>query len=63
MVLDSTRVRSSRAPTAAAAGKAVDDDGEEGDDCVDDCFETGGDGIHYGHDAVADGAELRGVCC
>jgi hypothetical protein len=55
--LDSTRVRGLCAPSGFAASQAVDDDGEEGDDGVDDSLNTRGDGVNDRHDAVADGAE------
>jgi hypothetical protein len=57
--LDSTRMRRLCALAALAAGKAVDDDGEEGHDAVDDSLDTRGDGINNRHDDVADGAEHR----
>ncbi|KAH9864775.1 hypothetical protein IAQ61_008720 [Plenodomus lingam] len=62
--LDSTRMGSSSPSAAAAttARQAADDDAEEGDDGVDDSLETGGNGVHNGHDAVANCAKLERWC-
>lgn len=42
-------------PAAASAGKARDDDVEEGDDPGDDGLEDGADAINNGHEAGTDG--------
>lgn len=47
------------ATSASTAGKARDDDVEDGDDSVDDGLEDGTDSVDDGHQGSADGLEHR----
>lgn len=48
------------AASTSTAGKARDDDVEDGDDSVDDGLENGTDSVDDSHQGSADGAEHRG---
>jgi hypothetical protein len=48
------------AATTSTAGKARDDDVEDGDDSVDDGLEDGTNSVDDSHQGSADGAKHRG---
>jgi hypothetical protein len=58
--LDRTCCLVAATTSTSAAGKAGDDDVEDGDDSVDDGLEDGTDSVDDSHQGSADGAEHRG---